>query len=172
MRHRVYGKHLSRDKNQRTALFRSLVGALFIHGSIETTESKAKSVKALVDKIINQAKNKNTQRLVQSFLIQKPIQEKLIKEIGPALKDRTSGYTSIVRLGSRPGDGAMIVKMSLLGNISKGLPEKKEVVTKETKLVKQEEKQNVILESKATPESKKEKDPGQARMTVKKAVKK
>lgn len=122
MRHRVYGKHLSRDKNQRAALFKGLVSSLFLHGFIETTDTKAKAIKGLVDKVINQAKNKQTRLL--SSLLSKQVEEKLVKEIAPALKDRNSGYTSIVKLGRRVGDGAMKVRMSLLADISKGLPQK------------------------------------------------
>ena len=114
MRHNVYGAHLGRDKNQRTALFKSLVQSLILFESIETTESKAKAVKGLVDKIINQAKSPSTQRLVSQFLVAKNTQAKLIKDLLPRLKDRTSGYTTMVKLGQRQGDGAMMVKMSLL----------------------------------------------------------
>ena len=121
MRHRVYGKHLGRDKNERTALFKSLVGALILHGSIETTESKAKAIKGLVDKIITQAKSKNTKTLVTAYLTQKSVQDKLFKEIVPGVSKRNSGYTSVVKLGRRFGDNAMKVRMSLL------MEEKKEV---------------------------------------------
>ncbi len=114
MRHNVYGAHLGRNKNQRTALFKSLVQSLFLSESIQTTESKAKAVKGLVDKLINQAKDTSSQRLVSQFLTAKTTQDKLIKVLLPRLKDRTSGYTSTVRLGARQGDGAMMVKMSLL----------------------------------------------------------
>lgn len=99
MRHKVYGKHLGRDKNERTALFKNLIGSLILHGSITTTEAKAKAIKGLVDKMINQAKKKP---------------DPLFKDIVPRLKSRTSGYTSLIRLGPRQGDGAMIVKLSLL----------------------------------------------------------
>ncbi|TSC66760.1 MAG: large subunit ribosomal protein L17, partial [Microgenomates group bacterium Gr01-1014_80] len=119
MRHRVYGKHLGRNKDERTALFKNLVQALIIHGSIETTETKARAIKGLVDKIINQAKSKNTQRLLQSFLNSKEIREKLVKEIAPNMKGRNSGYTSVVKLGQRKGDNAMLVRMSLLVEESK-----------------------------------------------------
>lgn len=119
MRHRVYGKHLGRTKNQRTALFKSLVQALILSQSIETTESKAKAIKGMVDKVINQAKSPTTQRLVSQFLIQKKTQDKLFKEILPRLKTRGSGYTTVVRLGKRLGDGTMMVKMSLLLEESK-----------------------------------------------------
>lgn len=136
MRHRVYGKHLGRNKNERTALFRNLVRSLFIHGSIQTTETKAKAIKGLVDKVINQAKNKDSQRLLQSFLVEKSIREKLVKEITPLLKDRSSGYTSVVKLGPRLGDNTNVVKMSLLVEEKqiKSAPIKKAVKTKkETK---------------------------------------
>lgn len=115
MRHRVYGKKLGRNKNERARLFKSLVHSLFLHGTIETSEAKAKAVKGLVDKVINLAKSKNTQRLLQSYFSNKLLQERLIKEVAPKLEGRTSGYTSLVRLGSRLGDQTMMVKMSLIG---------------------------------------------------------
>ncbi|MBI4036396.1 50S ribosomal protein L17 [Candidatus Daviesbacteria bacterium] len=114
MRHRVYGRKLTRNKNQRTALFKNLVQSLILHGSIKTTEAKVKAVKGLVDKIINQAKSQNSK--VQTFLTNKEVREKLLKEIIPTLKNRNSGYTSFVRLGPRKGDGAMMMRMSLLVN--------------------------------------------------------
>ena len=144
MRHRVYGKHLGRNVDGRTALFKNLVQALLIHGSIETTETKAKSIKGLVDKIINQAKSKNTQRLLQTFFNSKEIREKLVKEIAPNMKERNSGYTSVVKLGQRRGDNAMMVRISLLMEESKkvevkGKPEVvkgKEIKTREVKSAK------------------------------------
>ena len=114
MRHRVYGKHLGRDKNARTSLFKSLVGSLILHGEIVTTESKAKAIKGLIDKIITQAKGRESRRFVSEFLTNKNIQDKLFKETLPVLKERNSGYTSIIRLGRRAGDNAMTVRMSLL----------------------------------------------------------
>lgn len=119
MRHRVYGKKLGRNKNERTALFKTLVQSLFTYGTIETSESKAKAVKGLVDKVINLAKSKNTerkntQRLLQAYLLNKGLQKRLIKEIAPKLDDRVSGYTTMLRLGVRQGDKTMMVRMSLI----------------------------------------------------------
>lgn len=114
MRHRVYGKKLGRNKNERTALFKSLVRSLFTHGTIQTSETKAKAIKGLIDKIINIAKDKNIKAL-QPILTDKDLIDRLIKEIGPNFKTRSSGYTSLVRLGTRLGDQAMMVKMSLIG---------------------------------------------------------
>lgn len=114
MKHRVYGKILGRDKNERTQLFKNLVRSLFLWEKIETTEAKAKAVKGIVDKLITQAKSPNTRRLISQFLTNKEIEEKLVKDITPRLKSRTSGYTSITKIGKRLGDGAMIVQMRLL----------------------------------------------------------
>lgn len=138
MRHRVYGKKLGRNKNERTALFKNLVGALILHGSIETTESKAKAIKGLVDRIISQAKSKDTQRLVSQFLTQKNIQEKLFKEVIPFLKGRNSGYTSVIRVGQRLGDNAMKVRMSLI------MDEKKPVIASVAKQSSSEKTQSKI----------------------------
>lgn len=115
MRHRVYGKHFGRNKDQRRALFKGLVYSLFSYGTIQTSEVKAKAIKGLVDKIINLAKNKNAKMQLQSFLTDKGLRERLTKEIIPNLGARTSGYTQVVRLGARPGDQTTIVKMSLIG---------------------------------------------------------
>lgn len=126
MKHRVYGRHLGRDKNSRNALFKGLVQALFTHGTIETTETRSKSIKGLIDKIINLAKNKNSAYLLKSYISTGIMQNRLIKEIAPKLSDRTSGYVSVVRLGTRMGDQSMLVRMSLIG-LEKMEPMKKEV---------------------------------------------
>jgi large subunit ribosomal protein L17 len=77
VRHRVYGKHLGRNKNQRSALFKSLVRSLFIHQSIETTEPKAKAIKPLVDRIISNAKSATAKKLVSQFFNQKDVETQL-----------------------------------------------------------------------------------------------
>lgn len=116
MRHRVYGKKLGRNKNERTTLFKGLVQQLVLHGTITTTEAKAKAVKGLVDKIINLAKSKNSQRLLQAYFSNKLLQERLIKEIAPKLENRISGYTNLIRMGVREGDRSTLVRMSIIGN--------------------------------------------------------
>lgn len=116
MRHRVYGKHLGRDKNQRTALFRGLIRSLFLQGSITTTETKAKAIKSLVDKLITKSKDKSeaSKRVIISTISDSEVIDKLIKEIGPKYSKRQSGFTQTVRLGKRSGDGAMLVRMNLI----------------------------------------------------------
>ncbi len=134
----MYGKKLGRDKNQRTALFKNLVQSLIISESIETTESKAKAIKGLVDTLISQAKSKN-RALLSQFFTDKKIVEKLVTDLVPRLKERSSGYTSVVKLGKRLGDNALIVRMSLLLEDKKAVsPKRTSRTTRKIKSVKNE----------------------------------
>lgn len=115
MRHNVYGKKLGRNKNERTALFKSLVQELVLHGTITTTEAKAKAIKGQIDKIITLAKSKTSQKLLQAYFVNPLLQERLVKEILPKLGTRVSGYTSMIKMGVREGDRSRVVRMSLIG---------------------------------------------------------
>lgn len=110
----MYGYKLGLSKNERTALFRKLVQNLIICEKIETTEAKAKAIKGLIDKIINQAKSPATRSITAQFLINKTAFDKLTKDLLSRLQTRNSGYTSVVKVGRRLGDNAMMVRMSLL----------------------------------------------------------
>lgn len=114
MRHRIYGKKLGRNRNERKALFRNLVHSLILHRQIETTQAKAKAIKGLIDRIIIQAKSPNTKRLVSQFLASKNIEEKLNNEILPKIGSRQSGFTTITKLGKRLGDNSLMVQMRML----------------------------------------------------------
>lgn len=119
MKHRVYGKHLGRSKNERTALFKNLIRSLFLNEQIQTTQAKAKAIKGLVDELINKAKSKNRRDSVVQFLTNKKVTEKLITDIAERFSDRNSGYTSLIKLKSRLGDSAKLVKMSLVEGAKK-----------------------------------------------------
>jgi large subunit ribosomal protein L17 len=154
VRHRVYGRILGRTKNERTTLFKGLVRSLILWEKIETTEAKAKAIKGLIDKLINQAKSPTTRRLISQFLVEKPIQEKLVKDIAPRLKNRTSGYVSITRLGKRLGDGGVLVQMRLLTEGDSKLPPGELGSKKDTtKAAKKDE----VVKSEAKSETKVEK---------------
>lgn len=115
MRHRVYGKHLGRNKNERQNLFKGLVYSLFQTGTIQTSEAKAKAIKPLIDKVVTLAKHKQAEDQLKSFLTDKNLRERLIKEIVPKLGTRTSGYAKFVRMGTREGDQTTMIKISLIG---------------------------------------------------------
>lgn len=116
MRHKKKLKKLGRPRAHRKALLRNQVISLFKHGRIKTTLSKAKETRRLAEKLITLAKEDTQVRRRQVFKIlqNKKISEKLFKEIAPKFKDRNSGYTRIVRLGRRIGDGAEEAVLSLL----------------------------------------------------------
>ena len=141
MRHRIYGYKLGLDKDERERLFKSLITSLLLHGTVETSDKKAKAIKGQIDKIINLAKNKNTQRFLQSYLANRDLRDRLIKDIVPKLGNRTSGYTSLVRLGTRVGDRSMMVRMSLIGAEE----------MKPTEKVSKEEKVSIVSKVKPTP---------------------
>lgn len=156
MRHRVYGKHLGRDKNQRTALFRSLVGNLILHESIETTQPKAQAIKGLVDTLVVKSKqdSESSRRHLTSFLVQSTLIQKLTKEIAPRYNDRNSGFTTTVKLGTRQGDGAMVVKMSFVpgGQVKLEKPEKVNKLADQTI----QESEEIQDKPKKAPRAKKE----------------
>lgn len=143
MRHSVYGYKLGRNKDERGRLFKSLVASLLSYGYLETSQAKAKAIKGLVDKLINLAKDKRKQRFISSFVTDKPLQERLIKEIVPKLENRTSGYTSVVRLGTRYGDRTMMVRMSLIG-VGEMKPLEKETGDKRQVTGKKAEENKVV----------------------------
>ncbi len=123
MRHQKQGKKFGRNTNQRKALLRNLIESLIIHEEIKTTESKAKTLKQLVDKLITKAKigSLHVRRQILSFLPNKKAVNKLVEEIAPRFKQRTSGFTRFIRLGNRHGDNAMMVKMELVEKKAKNV---------------------------------------------------
>jgi large subunit ribosomal protein L17 len=134
MRHRSATRHLGRDTEQRKSLFKNLLQALFEHGQIETTEAKAKAIKGIADKLIHRAQEGTipARRVIARFFGTRQAVNMLVDQVAPAMKDRTSGYTRIVRLGKRRGDDSMMVKMEL---IARPLAKPEVVSTPKTKKV-------------------------------------
>ncbi|MFQ6083444.1 MAG: 50S ribosomal protein L17 [Candidatus Aminicenantia bacterium] len=118
MRHLVKGKKLRRNPAHRRALLRNLVTSLLDKERITTTLAKAKTARPLAEKMITLAK-KNTlhsRRQVLGFIFKKEVVRKLFEEIGPRFIERPGGYTRIVKLGSRSGDGAQMAVLELIGS--------------------------------------------------------
>lgn len=113
MKHRHAGRVLSRGRNQRRALIKTLLGSLVLHERITTTEAKAKEMKNFIDQVVNKAKVARTdekRRLAMIRELQKEVPkvaaEKLISEFGSRFEGRDSGYTRIVKLDPRKSDSA------------------------------------------------------------------
>jgi large subunit ribosomal protein L17 len=113
MRHNVFGKQLNRDTGQRQALLKGLAGALIRSEAIETTEAKAKAAVSLIEKLITKAKTAslNDVRQIETVITDKSLIQKLVSDIAPRFKNRAGGYLRLIKLGSRVGDNAPMVRM-------------------------------------------------------------
>lgn len=118
MRHRKAGVKLKRDISARRALLRGLVTNVIEEERITTTVPKAKAAKPLVDKLITLAKDDNlhSRRQAAAFLLKREAVQKLFDKLGPRFNQRNGGYTRIVKLGWRKGDGAETAKLELVGS--------------------------------------------------------
>jgi large subunit ribosomal protein L17 len=118
MRHQKAGKKLKRDLGGRRALLRGLVTNVIEEERITTTVPKAKAAKPLVEKMITLAKRDtlHARRQAASFLLKPEAVQKLFEKIGPRFHQREGGYTRIVKLGWRKGDGAETAKLELVGS--------------------------------------------------------
>lgn len=108
MRHQKTGRKLGRDSAHRKALYANLCAALIEHGRIQTTEAKAKEVRAIAEKMITLGKrgDVHAHRQAVAFLRSKEIAHLLFAEVAPRFADRPGGYTRIVKIGPRQGDAA------------------------------------------------------------------
>lgn len=115
MRHKLSTKKLNRNTKQRKALFRSLIGSLIMREEIHTTESKAKAIRKLIEKLINKAKTGSlgVRRQIHAFLPNREVVNKLVDDIAPRFKQTAGGFVRLIRLGVRKGDNSMMVKMEL-----------------------------------------------------------
>ncbi len=116
MRHRVAGRHLKRDSSHRKALFRNLITDLLRHERIETTEAKAKAIRADAEKLITLAKrgDVHSRRLAARTITDPDVTKKLFETLGTRYKERPGGYTRLFKVGPRLGDAAEVVIMELV----------------------------------------------------------
>jgi len=108
MRHRVRGRKLGRTTSHRKAMFRNQLTALFTHERIITTLAKAKELRPLAERMVTLAGTGSlpARRKVLTMVPDKEIVRRLFDEVAPRFTDRPGGYTRIMRLGRRRGDGA------------------------------------------------------------------
>ncbi len=100
-------RRFGRKRDQRRALLVSLSRALVMNEKIKTTEAKAKELRSFIEKLITRAKEDNIKnRRVLASRLSDEIAEKLIKEIAPRYKERSGGYTRIIKANPRKEDGA------------------------------------------------------------------
>lgn len=108
MRHHNTKRTLGRTRNQHKALMRSLACNLIVRSRIKTTLAKAKELQPFIEKLITRAKNNSVanRRIVASRIHQAKEVKKLFDNIAPQYKERSGGYTRILKLGQRKSDSA------------------------------------------------------------------
>lgn len=116
MRHRAKGRQLSRTSTHKRAMLNNMATSLFEHGGIVTTTAKAKELRPFAEKLITLARrgDLHARRLVEQKIKDREVVGRLFKEIGPRFAARPGGYTRILKLGHRVGDGAETARIELL----------------------------------------------------------
>jgi large subunit ribosomal protein L17 len=115
-RHSYIGKKFSRTAGPRRAMMRGLVDSLILYERIETTEIKAKELSRIFDKLVTKAKKQDLHnyRQILSYTINPVAAEKLNNDLVKGFQGRDSGYTRVIKIGKRLGDGAEMAVIELI----------------------------------------------------------
>lgn len=124
MRHRVSGRKLGRSPAHRKALFRNQLASLVKEERIKTTLHKAKELRPIAEKVVTQGKKDtlHARRQVNRWLPERELVKKVFDDIAPRFQDRPGGYTRIIKLGPRRGDGAEMAVIEFV-ELGEGEPE-------------------------------------------------
>lgn len=141
MRHRKAGRRLGRNGPHRKAMLRNMVTSLLEHGSIRTTETRAKEVRRLAERLITigkkalptsdaqqeeaayQQRRLHLFRQILKVVRSQDVAKAILDDYAPRFQDRPGGYTRMIKLGPRRGDNA---PMSILEFVGEGAPESTE----------------------------------------------
>ncbi len=117
MRHRNFGKKLSRMTEHRRSLLRNLVTSLIVEERIETTVAKAQAARTVAERIITLGKrgSLHARRQAASYLMTAPALKKLFEDVAKRFATRPGGYTRVIRTGWRQGDGSDLAVLELVG---------------------------------------------------------
>jgi large subunit ribosomal protein L17 len=116
VRHRYGNRKLSRPTDQRLALLRSIVRALFINGKVKVTLERAKEARRMAEKLITatKANDLNARRKVEKVLAERKLVSQIFKTFPERFEGRPGGYTRIIKIGRRTGDAAPLALLELL----------------------------------------------------------
>jgi large subunit ribosomal protein L17 len=116
MRHGVSGRKFGRPTDHRLAMYRNLVTDLIRYEKIQTTEQKAKEIRGMVDRLITLGKDGSlhARRQALARVYDPKLVDKVFHILAERYRERPGGYTRIVRIGRRLGDGAMVAQISLV----------------------------------------------------------
>ncbi len=127
MRHQVKGRKLRRPTAHRMAMLRNLVTSFLEKERVRTTLAKAKEARPLAEKMITLGKKGtlHARRQVIAFIRKESVVTKIFDDLGPRFSQRPGGYSRIVKLGLRGGDGAQMAMLELIGSEFKKKAKKK-----------------------------------------------
>jgi large subunit ribosomal protein L17 len=118
MRHRNAGRKLGRKTPHRISMFRNMVTSLLDKERIRTTLPRAKELRPIAERMITLGKREtlHARRQALAFVKDPEVVSKLFKDLAPRFAQRKGGYTRIIRLGFRQGDGAQMAFLELIGS--------------------------------------------------------
>lgn len=127
MRHQVKGRKLRRPTAHRMAMLRNLVTSFLEKERVRTTLAKAKEARPLAEKMVTLGKKGtlHARRQVMAFVRKEGVVTKVFDDLGPRFSQRPGGYSRIVKLGRRVGDGAQMAMLELIGSEYKKKAKKK-----------------------------------------------
>ncbi|MDP6607384.1 MAG: 50S ribosomal protein L17 [Dehalococcoidia bacterium] len=116
MRHRKSGRRFDMPTDQRRAMFRNITTAVLEHGSVMTTEARAKESRRFVERMITLGKRGtlHARRQALAFVDDPDVVRVLFDEIAPEYADRPGGYTRVVKLVQRKGDASRMARLELV----------------------------------------------------------
>jgi large subunit ribosomal protein L17 len=151
MRHRKTVAKLNRTASHRKAMLSNLATQLFEHKKIRTTQAKAKATRIVAERLITFAKKGDlaSRRQVLKTVRDKKVVKELFEEVAPTFENRNGGYTRIVKLGKRLGDGAELAFLELIGYEGVRKEKKEKAAKKEAKKKKagKEKTEEVVEET-------------------------
>jgi len=114
MRHRRKVPKLSMDRARRRAVLSEQAKALILDGKVDTTPPRAQATQQVVERLVTWARkgDQASHRRAYSLLGDKEATHKLFQEIGAQYRDRDGGYTRVLKLGPRRGDGAEVARLT------------------------------------------------------------
>lgn len=143
MRHNVGYRKLGRTSSHRRALLRNMASDLFRHERLKTTLPKARELRPYAEKLITLARRDDlhARRQVASHIADRAIVKKLFDTLGPRFATRPGGYTRALKLGPRPGDGADMAIVELVGSEPTFKKQKQDKKTRRDRRAKAKEKE-------------------------------
>jgi large subunit ribosomal protein L17 len=147
MRHGCKINKLSRTQAHRAAMLSNMAASLILHKRIETTLAKARALRGYVEPLITKSKTDSThqRRIVFSYLQNKEAVTELFREISGKVATRNGGYTRILKVGRRQGDGAEMVMMELVDYNENLLKDAKPAKAKTTRRGRTKKTENAEL---------------------------